>query len=86
MANPPVTIYSLTTCGWSAKTKKYFKDKGVEAFVFEYDQQDRELRRKIDEEMKSHGASGFPFVKIGRAIVKGYNPEAFERLLRDEQA
>lgn len=84
MADPPVTIYSLTTCNWSTKTKKYFSDKGVDAFVFEYDRQDRELRRKIDEEMKSHGASGFPFVKIGSAVVKGYNPDAFERLLRDE--
>jgi glutaredoxin len=84
MSNPPVTIYSLTTCGWSAKTKQFFKDKGIDAFVFEYDQQDPALRRKIDEEMKGHGASGFPFVKIGSKVVKGFNPDAFERLLKQE--
>ena len=25
MSTPPVTIYSLTTCGWSRKAKEYFK-------------------------------------------------------------
>ena len=81
MAYPPVTIYSLTNCSWSAKTKKWFGDKGIAAQVFAYDRQDRELRRTIDEEMKGYGASGFPFVKIGSKVVKGYNPDAFERLL-----
>jgi glutaredoxin len=85
MSTPPVTIYSLTTCGWSTKTKKFFKDRGVDAFVFEYDRQPREVRRKIDEEMKRYGASGFPFVKIGAQVVKGYAPEAFERLLRTKK-
>lgn len=30
---PPVTIYSLTTCGWSKKAKEFFKQRGVDAFV-----------------------------------------------------
>jgi glutaredoxin len=85
MAHPPVTIYSLTTCGWSSKTKKFFADKGVDAFIFEYDRQPREVRRKIDDEMKRYGASGFPFVKVGSKVVKGYNPDPFGRLLKTEK-
>lgn len=81
MSPPPVTIYSLTTCGWSAKTKAFFGQRGIHAFVFEYDQTTPEIRRRIDEEMRRHGASGFPFVKIGAGVVKGYDPTLFSRLL-----
>ena len=80
--HPPVTIYSLTTCGWSKKTKAYFKQHGVDAFVIEYDMAGPDLQRKISDEMRRHAADGFPFVKIGRHVVKGYDPGAFERLLK----
>ena len=80
--NPPVTIYSLTTCGWSKKAKTYFKQHRVEAYVIEYDMAGPDLQRKISEEMRRHGADGFPFVKIGRHVVKGYDPASFERLLK----
>ena len=78
---PPVTIYSLTTCGWSAKAKSYFRDRGVQAFVIEYDTVGPELQRKISEEMRKEGASGFPFVRIGGKVVKGYDPARFQALL-----
>jgi glutaredoxin len=80
--NPPVTIYSLTTCGWSKKAKAYFKQRRVEAYVIEYDMAGPELQKKISAEMRLYGADGFPFVKIGRHVVKGYDPASFERLLK----
>jgi glutaredoxin len=80
--HPPVTIYSLTTCGWSKKTKAFFKQHRVDAFVIEYDMAGPDLQRKISEEMRRNGADGFPFVKIGRHVVKGYDPGTFERLLK----
>jgi glutaredoxin len=80
--NPPVTIYSLTTCGWSKKAKAYFKQRRVEAYVIEYDMAGPELQKKISAEMRRYGADGFPFVKIGRHVVKGYDPASFERLLK----
>jgi glutaredoxin len=79
---PPVTIYSLTTCGWSRKTKEYFKQRGIQAFVIEYDTAGPELQRKIAAEMRKEGADGFPFVRIGGKVVKGYDPAAFDRLLK----
>jgi glutaredoxin len=78
---PPVTIYSLTTCGWSAKAKSYFRDRGVQAFVIEYDTVGPDLQRKISEEMRKEGANGFPFVRIGGQVVKGYDPARFQALL-----
>ncbi len=81
MPAPPVTIYSLTTCGWSAKTKAFFRQRGIEAFVIEYDTAGPDLQRKIAEEMRKEGASGFPFVRIGGKVVKGYDPGRFDELL-----
>jgi glutaredoxin len=81
MAAPVVTIYSLTTCGWCAKTKDYFKRHGVSPFVIEFDMAGAELQEKISAEMREDGASGFPFVKIGRHVVRGYSPDEFEKAL-----
>ena len=81
MATPPVTIYALSTCSWSAKAKAFFKQRKVNACVFDYDHVSPELQRKISDEMHRHGADGFPFVKIGRTVVKGYDPVAYARLL-----
>ena len=81
MATPPVTIYSLSTCGCSAKAKAFFRQRDVNPFVFDYDKVGPELQHKIDEEMHAHGATGFPFVKIGSHVVKGYDPATFDRLL-----
>jgi glutaredoxin len=81
MAQPPVTIYALSTCSWSAKAKAFFKERHIDAYVFDYDQVSPALQRKIAAEMKQHGADGFPFVKIGGHVVKGYNPAAFTQYL-----
>ncbi len=81
MTTPPVTIYSLTTCGWSAKAKAYFRQRGVNAFVIEYDTAGPDLQRKIADEMRREGASGFPFVRIGGQAVKGYDPARYDALL-----
>jgi glutaredoxin len=80
--HPPVTIYSLTTCGWSRKAKDFFGQRGIDAFVIEYDTAGSDLQRKISAEMKAEGASGFPFVRIAGQVVKGYDPENYERLLK----
>jgi glutaredoxin len=80
--HPPVTIYSLTTCGWSRKAKDFFRQRGIDAFVIEYDTAGPDLQRKISVEMKAEGADGFPFVRIAGRVVKGYDPESYERLLK----
>jgi glutaredoxin len=82
-AGPPiVTIYSLTTCGWCAKAKGFFRERGINPFVIEYDMAGPELQAKISAELREHGAHGFPFVKIGAHVVPGYAPEDYEKLLK----
>ena len=79
---PTVTIYSLTTCGWSAKAKAFFRARGISPFVIEFDMAGPELQAKISAEMRQHGANGFPFVKIAGHVVPGYSPDDYERLLK----
>ncbi len=81
-ATPPVTIYSLTTCGWSRKAKAYFEERRIPFYAIEYDMAGSDLQRKIGAEMQEHGADGFPYVKIGAHVVKGYDPETFAQLLK----
>jgi glutaredoxin len=79
---PTVIVYSLTTCGWCAKTKAFFRARGIDPFIIEFDMAGPDLQAKISAEMRQHGATGFPFVKIGRHVVPGYSPEDYERLLK----
>jgi hypothetical protein len=32
--------------------------------------------------MRKEGADGFPFVRIGGRVVRGYDPAAYDKLLR----
>ena len=82
MTTPPVTIYSLTTCQWSRKAKAFFTERGIEFYAIEYDMAGPDLKQKIAAEMRQHGADGFPYVKIGRQVVRGFDPASFERLLK----
>ncbi len=79
--HPPVTIYSLTTCGWSRRAKDFFRERGVEALVVDYDTAGPAVQQKIAAEMRGEGADGFPFVRIGGVPVKGFDPASYDRLL-----
>ena len=79
---PTVVIYSLTTCGWCAKAKAFFRARGIDPLVVEYDMAAPDLQAKLAAEMQQHGADGFPFVKIGRNVVRGFSPSEYERYLR----
>ena len=66
-ATPPVTIYSLTTCGWSRKAKAYFKERGVPFYAIEYDMAGPDLQRKISAEMRRARRRGVPVRQDRRA-------------------
>lgn len=76
-----VKMYTLSTCPWCRKTKKFFKDHEIEFEYIDFDLTDSETREKIINEMKRHGANGFPYVKIGDNIVVGYKPDEYSALM-----
>ena len=81
-----VRLYTLSTCPWCRKTKKWFKDKGVPFEFVDYDLASEQEQEKIGQEMMKHtGHISFPFVDIDGNVVIGYNPEKYEQLLKQKK-
>jgi glutaredoxin len=76
-----VSMYTLSTCPWCRKTKKYFTDHHVPFDYTDYDLADEATQDRITRELDAAGAGGFPFVLIGDQIVEGYRPDRFAELL-----
>lgn len=76
-----VTMYTLSTCPWCRKTKKFFTEHNIPFEFTDYDLADEATQDKIITEMDAEGATGFPFVRIDDQIVEGYRPDRFAELL-----
>jgi glutaredoxin len=76
-----VSMYTLSTCPWCRKTKKFFTERNIPFDYIDYDLADDETQKRILTDMERHGASAFPYVIIENDIVEGYNPDKYTRLL-----
>jgi glutaredoxin len=76
-----VSLYTLSTCPWCRKTKRFFMEHDVPFDYTDYDLADEATQQKIVQEMDEHGATGFPYVKIDGEVVSGYNPSRYAELL-----
>jgi len=77
-----VIMYTLSTCPWCRKTKQFFKDRGIPFEYIDYDLADDEQQENIMMDMARYSMNtSFPFVKIGRGVVIGYDPERYAELL-----
>ncbi len=78
-----VSMYTLSTCPWCRKTKKFFKDKNIPFDYVDYDLASEEEQEKIGKDMQKYtGHIAFPFVRIGDDVIIGYNPEKFEEKIK----
>jgi glutaredoxin len=76
-----VSGYTLSTCPWCRKTKKFFADHQIPFDYIDYDLADEATQDKIMRELDAQGANGFPFVRIGNEVVVGYRPDRYAELL-----
>jgi glutaredoxin len=77
-----VLMYTLSTCPWCKKTKKFFTEHMVPFEFVDYDLQTPERQQQIEKEMKGRGERmSFPWVLIGEELVVGWDPERYEKLL-----
>lgn len=76
-----VTMYTLSTCPWCLKTKQWFTQHHVPFEYTDYDLADEATQARIQRELDSAGAGGFPFVRIGNQVVEGYQPARYGELL-----
>lgn len=76
-----VSMYTLSTCPWCRKTKKFFTDRNIPFDYIDYDLANEVTQEKIIDELDAHHANGFPYVLIDNTAVMGYNPERYVELL-----
>lgn len=77
-----IILYTLSTCPWCRKAKKFFKDRNVPCEIIDYDLAPDAEQERIRDEIKRFGERpSFPAVIIGDEIVVGYNPERYAELL-----
>jgi glutaredoxin len=79
-------MYTLSTCPWCRKTKKFFQERHIPFDYVDYDLASEAEQEKIGKEITKHtGHISFPFVEIDGDVVIGYNPEKYEALLNRKQ-
>jgi glutaredoxin len=79
---PDVKLYTLSTCPWCRKAKKFFSDKCVPFDYVDVDLLEGEEQEKItDEVYKISGSLQYPVVVIDDQVVTGFNPSRYEAIL-----
>jgi glutaredoxin len=80
-------MYTLSTCPFCRKTKKYFRDRNIPFDYVDYDTSEEKVQERIAADMMKHTDHiAFPFVRIGDLVVIGYNPERYDQLLKTEKS
>ncbi len=80
-----VFMYTLSTCPWCRKTKKFFNERNIQFKYVDYDLVEEEEQEKIINEMeRSGGNAAFPYVKIDDDIIVGYNPDRYSEILKNK--
>ncbi len=76
-----VSMYTLSTCPWCRKTKKFFTEHNIPFDFIDYDLADEATQKRIMQELDANGANGFPFVRIDEEVIVGYNPGRYAKLM-----
>lgn len=78
-----VRMYTLSTCPWCMKTKKFFRENNIPFEYTDYDLESEAEQKKIMEELIRLGCTGsFPVVIIQEQVIVGYNPDAYKKVLK----
>jgi len=78
-----IKLYTLSTCPWCKKAKKFFADNHIAVDIVDYDlsteQEQAEIRSKLQK--LSGGNLAFPFAIFGDTVVVGYRPDRYAEIL-----
>lgn len=79
-----IKLYTLSTCPWCKKAKRFFADNHIVVNTVDYDLSDEQDQAAIQREIKALTGSGnlsFPFAIFGDIYVVGYRPDRYRELL-----
>jgi glutaredoxin-like protein NrdH len=83
MRSHSVFIYTLSTCGWCKRTKRFLNDNGVEFEYLDVDTATPEERRTAIKRLREKKAPlGFPVIIVDdNTVISGFKPEAIREAL-----
>ncbi|MHB1343593.1 MAG: glutaredoxin family protein [Thermoleophilia bacterium] len=82
MAQPPVKLYALSTCGHCRNTKKLLDDCHVEYDCVDVDMCTGEERQAILDEVRELNPNcSFPTIVIGDTVIVGYKEAEIKEAL-----
>jgi glutaredoxin-like protein NrdH len=82
MRSHRVFIYTLSTCGWCKRTKRFLNDNGVEFEYLDVDTATSEERRAAIKRLREKAPPGFPVIIVDDdTVISGFKPEAIREAL-----
>ena len=81
-ARQKIRLYTLSTCSHCIRTKKFFKDAGIDVEFTDVDLLTGEQREKIMQEVRKLSPEcTFPTICIDDKVVVGFNEERIRKAL-----
>ena len=79
---PTIKLYTLSTCSHCIRTKRFFKENGIDMEFTDVDLlTGAERERIMDEVRKFNPDCSFPTICIGETIIVGFNEEKLRKAL-----
>ncbi len=81
-SKPKIRLYTLSTCSHCNKTKRFFRENGIEMEFTDVDLLTGDERERVmDEVRKINPDCSFPTICINEVIVVGFNEEKLRKAL-----
>lgn len=74
-AGKRVVMYATAWCGYCAKARAYFQQKGIRFKEYDIDK-DKAARERFD----AYGRGGVPLILVGKEKMRGFSKARFEKL------
>jgi glutaredoxin len=85
MAAPKIRLYTLSTCSHCIRTKKFFRDAGIDVEFIDVDLLTGEERQRVIEEVKKLNPDcSFPTICIGDTIIVGFHETKIREALNSK--
>ncbi|GAB4247305.1 MAG: glutaredoxin family protein [Thermoleophilia bacterium] len=82
MAQPPVKLYALSTCGHCRNTKRFLEERDVAYDFVDVDLCTGEQREAVIEEVRALNPNlSFPTLIIGEAVIVGFKEDEIKKAL-----
>lgn len=77
-----IRLYTLSTCSHCIRTKRFFKDNGIEMEFIDVDLLSGDERQQIlDEVRRLNPDCSFPTICIGNAVIVGFHEDEIRKIL-----